>query len=595
MNIKQHIEHHAELFVEKSEYHPSDLHFNFSYLDLQFLDRDPKEVMTDLLNELMKPTFYKEPNGWRKDKNGNDVQKFTNRKIDLSKSIKVYALHLKGLNGEDTMPHFHLLHDPNERFGRNYSLLRKHISIVSEKFGLTSNFDVMKETSSNNNKKLASAIKNLSWQWRKMTNDALKKSLEDKGIENAMKIFLDYTLKTSNLTYYIKTMEHLKSRLNSLRMDIFYDGHNIRQTYPIPLVEQDMEIIKLIQNREFSQKAIKPYINNHLFRDYVRFSAKTTTPYIVNAIKKQTKLLDGVKGNQKAVDSYKKLIDNEEVIKKSRLSKSDNQTIKSRVKFKEDLLSIVKSSTAEKSLRANMHQAGYRNFGLKKQKGKVIGCFYSENEQKITHKFIDLDIQYSTIKKELMSNQRKENSGESLPQNKIIKERVEPQPKRSLTLTPKVVEIEYKSKEIVKQKAIKKEQAKERRERDGLIGKLKRGISWFKGKIRELENKIFNAQRRYQEIRESHDNKIKRYDDEINIYEKENQGVEARNSELTAELASAKDDESRIKGELGRAKEDESRFREEIGKVEESIKQKVISEPKPELRYEREVEYILRR
>jgi hypothetical protein len=589
MNIKQHIEHHAELFVEKSEYHPSDLHFNFSYLDLQFLNRDPKTVMCNLLDELMKPTSYKEPNGWRKNKEGNDVQKFTNRKIDLSQSIKIYALHLKGLNEEDTMPHIHFLHSPNERFGRNYSLLRKHISIVSEKFGLTPNFDVMKEAnSSQNNKKLASAIKNLSWQWRKMTNEALRKSFEDKGIENAMKILLNYTLQTSNLTYYIKTMEHLKSRLNSLRVDIFFDGHNIRQTYPIPLLEQDMEVIELIQNREFSQKAIKPYLHNHLFRDYVRYSAKTTTPYIVNAIKKQTKLLDGIKGNQKVVDNYRKLTEKEEVIKKSRLSKSDNQKIQNRVKFKEDLFKVVESSTNEKTLRANMNQAGYSNFGLKKHRGRVVGCFYEENQKRVTYKFIDLNINYSEIKKELMSNQRKENSGEDLPQNKIIKQAVEPLPKRSLTPTPKTIEIEYKSEAIAKQKAIKKEQAKQKREKDGLIAKFKKGISWLKRQIGIFENKIFNAQIRYQELRKSYKSEVEQYDNEISTHEQRNQRIEAdiqrtraRNDGLRESIASAKNDESRIRGE--------------IKELEESRKAKVSNKPKSQAEFETKVGYTLRR
>jgi len=574
MNIKQHIEHHAEIFVEKQEYAQTDLHFNFSYLDLQFLGRDSKKVMSDLLDELMKPISYKEPNGWRKSKDGKDIQKFTNRKVDLSKSIKIYALHLKGLNDEDTMPHFHFLHSPTERFGRNYSLLRKHISIVSEKLGLTPNFDVMKEESSSNNKKLASAIKNLSWQWRKMTNETLKKSLEAKGIENAMKILLDYTLKTSNLTYYIKTMEHLKSRLNSLRLDIYFEGYNIRQTYPIPLVEQDMKVIELIQNREFSQKAIKLYLNNHLLRDYVRYSAKTTTPYIINAIKKQTKLLDGIRGNQKAVENYQKLTEKEEVVKKSRLTKSDNQKIKSRVTFKEDLLSVVKFSTNEKALRANMQQAGYVKFGLKKHRGRVMGCFYMENEKKITHKFIDLNIQYSSIKKELMTNQRKANSGESLPQNKIVKQAVELPPKRSLIPTPTVVEIEYKSEEIAQQKAIKKVKSKQKREKDGLIAKFKKGISWLKKQIRIFENKIFNAQRRYRELRESHNQEINEYVDEINTHEKENQRIET-----DIQRISTRNDE--LRGAIASAKENESRVRDEIERVEKSVKVKEDSKPQP--------------
>ena len=47
------------------------------------------------------------------------------------------------------------------------------------------------------------------------------------------------------------------------------------------------------------------------------YSAKITTPYIIDSIKKQTNLLDGIKRNQKIVDNYRKLTEKEEVVKKS--------------------------------------------------------------------------------------------------------------------------------------------------------------------------------------------------------------------------------------------------------------------------------------
>ncbi len=144
-DLEAHLKHHAFLFKKNGKILPNSIHFNFSFLDLQFLDKNVEETMSKLLATLLLPTSYNVANGKRKDKHGNTVQKFTTRKVDLQKDVQAYAIHLKGPEDEDTMPHIHFIANGSARFGNGYSLLKKHISVISEQFGLLPNFDEMVE------------------------------------------------------------------------------------------------------------------------------------------------------------------------------------------------------------------------------------------------------------------------------------------------------------------------------------------------------------------------------------------------------------------------------------------------------------------
>ena len=252
-DIKAHLQNHAYYFKQVKEINKSDLHFNFSFLDFQFFNsgQTPENTLFKLLEELKKEVSYKVKNGYYLDKQGNKRQKYTTRKINLQNAIKIEAIHTEGADGEYTMPHIHLLLSPNARLGKDYSLLKTHIIEISKKFGLRPNFAEIAPNNPTSYKNLAKSVKNFSWIIRKMPNKDFKKYVENKLSDKLDKL-TEYTLLSGNLQYYIKTLEFIKKRLNRQRIDFNYKGHNLRDTYPLPLTQTDMQVIELINKKKFS-------------------------------------------------------------------------------------------------------------------------------------------------------------------------------------------------------------------------------------------------------------------------------------------------------------------------------------------------------
>jgi len=389
MDLDIYLKDHSVYYKEYSQIDKSDLSFNFSYLDIQFFNsvQPPEKMLFELLQELKKETEYKVRNGYYIDKQSNKKQKYTTRKINLNDVIKIEAIHITGSEGEYVMPHIHLIIDKNARLGKDFSLLKTHIIEVSKKFGLRPNFAELPKNNPASYKNLAKAVKNFSWIIRKMPNPDFKKYVETKLQDKLDKLW-EYTLLSGNLQYYIKTLEFIKKRLNRQRIDFEYQGHNLRNTYPIPLTQEDLEVIKLINEKKFNQKDIKPYLNNAIMRDFVRYSyfKDKSKALIINSISKQTELLQNLRPNKKVIDNYLKLY-------KKTLNFNKQQQLQEQQKEKEiksikeilknDLIKIAKTCLNEKELREKMQEEGYKEFGFKKKQGKVIGYqFIPKNENK---------------------------------------------------------------------------------------------------------------------------------------------------------------------------------------------------------------------
>jgi len=169
-DIKKHLQDHAFYFKQTDEIKNNDLHFNFSFLDIQFFlkEKQPQEVLLQLLKELKKEAKYKVKNGFRILKDGTKKQKYTTRKINLQKAIKIEAIHIEGADSEYVMPHIHFIFDKKARLGKDFSLLKTHIIEVSKKFGLKPNFAETPNTNTLGYRNLGKAVKNFSWIIRKM-------------------------------------------------------------------------------------------------------------------------------------------------------------------------------------------------------------------------------------------------------------------------------------------------------------------------------------------------------------------------------------------------------------------------------------------
>jgi len=473
-----------------------DLHFYFSMLDLQFLERDREAVMTALLQRLRDATFYKVANGTRKDKHGNSVQKFTNRQIDLSQEIVAEAIHLKGPEGEDTMPHIHFILKKNARLGRNYSLLKKHIIAITSEFKLSPHFDEMVEHDGGQVKNLANAVKSISWSWKKMDNATFKRTVIDETyINKTIKLLQSYTLKTNNLTYYIKTMDGLKKRLNRLKTDLYHDNHNLRHTYPIPLTIKDLEVIQFINNKEFSEQTMQPYINTPLLRDFIRYSAGTTTSYIINALKAQTTLLNGIYKNKTAVNNYIVLTHKNPTLKKSQQAPKEKKHVKKERDDRKNFLEVVKSSYNEKSLKAGMILKGYETFSFKKRNGRIIGFSFQENSKTQIKKFTDLGINWPNIKHQLMKNMENQSQKKPLTLDESTDKRQKPPlSPYDDTDIPNTISITYKSDAIKKRKEKESLRAKikriENERKRELNAAVERAAIFAKGRIQQFGREI---------------------------------------------------------------------------------------------------------
>ena len=492
-DLEKHLKNHAFLFRKLAPMEQDTIHFNFSYLDLQFLDKNTEETMEALLNALLEPAAYKVANGKRIDKHGNIVQKFTTRKINLQQEVLAMAIHIKGPEGEDTMPHIHFIARSSARFGKGYSLLKRHISVLSESFGLVPNFDEMAEHNPLSVSSLSRSVSRITWSWKHATNAQLKQEIASRGLDKSIDLLTSYTLKTKNLSYYIKSMEGLQNRLNRIKLDVHYQGHPLRDTYPIPLTHEDHTVIDIIKNRQFTQKTMEPYIKTPILRDYIRYSAQTTTPFIINALKKYTSLLSGVRKNRRAVTTYQKLIAKTTPVYKSRLTPQDNLRLTRNNELREIIMENTRCSTDQKSFLAAMQQAGYTDFALIKKTQKVTGCRYIDNGSKREVNFVDLGLRWNKLKEKFAYNIRQKENGVSLPSPSSVKHpplHAEIARATKRTSTPSTIPIIYKTQQVRDAKQKAQSRSSQWRLHEKLIPKIRRKIRRFESVISELKTRI---------------------------------------------------------------------------------------------------------
>ena len=449
-DINKHIKNHAYLYKQFNKHKSTDLHFKFSILDLYFYANSYQNIekkLEEILEDLLKPTTYtiKQKNGFYIDAQGNKKQKYANRNItiDLRKFLNALAIHTEGSKKEYTQPHFHFLSKKNARLGLNYSLLKYHISKVLEKYNLKAHFD---EINDYKYKNLANSVSKFFWQLKKQTDKEFEKYIAKN--QNILTKYLDllyeYARTSNRLDYFFKTMQILRKRLNKLNIDFEYNGHNIRYSYPIDFILDNKEnkvVIDILQNKKYSQKDIKNYINNPILRDAVRYSLITKQgAYIISEIKHNTNLLDNFKVNKTLTNNYLKLL------------KKYLQTTKTKTQLKEEgkleyisafkkALEIAKN---EKELREILKEK--YNFKFKKRKGKTIGFEFDNTYLSIK----DLGFKdISEIRQILMSN--------SIEHTKNIENRSE------------TLKIAYKSEKNYKQIQKRKEYYEENRTFERLI------------------------------------------------------------------------------------------------------------------------------
>jgi len=411
-DIKKHLQDHAFYFKQYDKITKNDLHFNFSFEDIQFFEKDknPEEILLELLQELKKPAEYKEKNGFKTLKNGEKKQKYTTRTINLSQNIQIEAIHVVGASGEHTHPHIHLILRKDGRYGKDFSLLRKHISTIAEKYGLMPNFD---EIQDNKYKNLASSVKRFFWLLKKLPSKDFKEYFfkEDKKelLGTMISKLIEYTKSTGNTLFYFKTMQNLRKRLQDNKIDYNYKKYNLREIIPIEevLTQEDYEVIELLNDKKFAQKDIKDYIKNPILRDFARYSyyKDLKKSYIIKTLK-ETTLIPNLQPNKRFLDNFLKLYNKKlnTSKRKSRLTEKDNLALF----FKNKLLQSAEKSANEKELRENLLRDFNIQLKLKKRKGKVIGYTFIKNGQEHYFKQSEI-IEISKLREILKTNAQNNN------------------------------------------------------------------------------------------------------------------------------------------------------------------------------------------
>lgn len=438
------MENHAIYF---KQYTPSEnivenaLAFDVSFLDLQFIGKDKEQVMKALLARLRECAKYEVRNGFNLDEDGKKVQSYTNRVIDLSKDVYAEAIHTYGIDGESTMPHFHFLINPQARLGKEYSLLKKHIVEVAKEFDIRPHF----AEQSKGFKKLGQGVKKFTWNIAKNNDKNFVKLIQGNGIDKGLDLLLEYTSKTDNLSYYIKTLESIHDKLKRTKKDYNWRGFNLRHIYPIPLSKVDKEVINIIKKTP-TKKEMKKYFEHAIMRDYVRHSAGTTRAYIIESIMRQTTILSHLRKSQKVVEMYIQ-IQNE---------LKDKNTFE-KEKFYRDIMKAVSISKNEKELKEHLQQLGYKGLGFSKTKSQKTGFFYYISKEKKYIPFKDLNTSWSKITQILMSN-AKEQTEQLIHtkisyQQKLLFEYYHKHIKHDLSgyfieKTPKSIKLENKKKNI---------------------------------------------------------------------------------------------------------------------------------------------------
>lgn len=207
----------------------------------------------------------------------------------------------------------------------------------------------------------------------------------------------------------------------------------------------------------------------HNIGDFARYSyfKDTSKAIVINSINKQTTLLHNLRPNKKFLNNYLKLFNNEnETPPKPPVMKKEMESIKEILK--KDLLKVAQNSINEKDLREKMKKLGYKEFGLKKKAGKIIGYqFIIQDNKKIIVKCAD-SVDIKEIRAILKENWHQskingENNKDELNEKSKINFYSLPKP----FLIPKPVPIEYKIQKIEEQKEkIKEKMRKLRKERE---------------------------------------------------------------------------------------------------------------------------------
>lgn len=417
-NLKSHITDHSALTIDNlnldfNESDSKNIHFTLS-IDLcqllinhncKFQD-DVDNLMKSFLKDLSNHSHtFEESKGKYINKNNETIQRRRVVQFDFTNALLAYHnsssdnINSKNYNVE---PHIHILFDKKKRTGIGYYQLRSAIEKISNKYGLIFNFQ--EETASLKDNSLALKNSNFSW-FNKRASDM---NFQKKVLNNAAKLNLeiDDVIKnyknTGNFQYYIKTMRDFSSRLSRQNLDFFFNGVNLKDTFPLFLSDSQKDTLRTLH--QGSHEDIYNLISNRenkIARAYVE-SRYGFNNIIINEFKKR-----GVNFLNINLDSSNI---NLNINKKSSSNDKYHKTLN--YCYKTDFTQALIFAKNEKDLQNIMINLGYTDFKYKQQtinnKRSRIGFTFINSRKKIvTINYSSFNLSSKDIRSKLVENSNK--------------------------------------------------------------------------------------------------------------------------------------------------------------------------------------------
>lgn len=414
-NIVTHILDHAEYLYNLDDTHTHTdtrelLHFNISFHDFLFKnEKDEVARLKEFVHETIKPTIIEEKNGFYKRVDGTLKQKYTKRSLDISDAS--IAIHIEDDKKQKTYPHIHFLFNAKKKLGNAYSTLKIHLSNIASNMGLMINMNKITAYNPKSVLNLQRSCKRFSWMVKKATAKQLNKMLDKQDyLTRRLDGLYSLTDTTRNLSFLVKTMNHLKKRLKYTHRSFIYKEHDLKESYPIPLTQEDQKVLDIVTApKKIFKKHLRGLEDNLILQDYVRFS-EDKKAYIIDALRNNCKFVF-YKNQQKASVIKEAVLSklNKDASKNYETIQVERMQVTFKSLFRNMFYEALNTSKNEVELRECMLQK-YSLFSKKKVDGKWVGYTTQDtNDQKIVIKFDDLHVTSSQILYKLSQNVKEHN------------------------------------------------------------------------------------------------------------------------------------------------------------------------------------------
>lgn len=287
----------------------------------------------------------------------------------------------------DVEPHFHMVFPKSADLGQSYNSIIFGVAALAREHGLTFHF---MEDASANLREEHNKVTSLTWKIESLSNAEFKKWIK-KDTQNKINLIFENYKQSDDLQYFIKSMRSLKERLKRADIDVYFDGYNLKESFPLPLSEQNFNTFSafeyadtksiqiLLENR--ANKAARAFLehiagfNNVIINELSSrgFAFKTHNLDDLDLSKIQPpKILEkyenlATKTKEEILEEAKKAT----ALAKEGEIKSEKMTLHKAILM--DLQSVLTQARSEKEIKDLLTIKGWSNPKIKSKNGERIG------------------------------------------------------------------------------------------------------------------------------------------------------------------------------------------------------------------------------